>query len=168
MMDTNLVFVDFERDTATDPFFNSKDEEVSKVADMIKKAISNDFTLKYNDDTVIKLGMCGQDNYTIKYPYKDEEENTSSPYNIKKMSIKTNHVKFVDYFLLDHFNPGFFREKIKDNDKYFIDYLLINYFSEHGYFPENKDIDLIWGTDIYLDRELYKSYYKRIRFVYEK
>jgi hypothetical protein len=157
----------FERDTTNDPFFNSKDEEVSQVADMIKKAISNDFTLKYNDDTVIKLGMYSRNDYTIKYSYK-EEENTSSPYKIRKMPIKTNRLKFVDYFLLDHCNPAYFQNKIKDNDKYFIDYLLINYFSEHGYFPKNKDIYLIWRTDIYLDKQLYESYYQKIRFVYEK
>jgi len=167
MIDTNLVLVDFERDTATDPFFNSKDEEVSQVADMIKKAISNDFTLKYNNDTVIKLGIYSQDNYTIKYPYK-EEDNTSSPYKMRKMSIKTNHVKFVDYFLLDNFNPGYFRDKKKDNNKYFIDYLLIDYFFDIYNLPKNKDFYLIWRTEIYLDRQLYKSYDQKIRFVYEE
>ena len=157
MIDTNLVFTDFERDTATDPFFNSKDKEVSHIADMIKKAISNDFTIKYNNDTVIKLGFYSQDDYTIKYPYKKE-----------KMSIKTNRVKFVDYFFLNDSDFEYCKDKRKNGDKYLGSWFLTDYFLKNYHISKNEDFYLIWRTEIYLDRELYKTYDQKIRFVYEE
>ena len=157
MIDTNLVFTDFERDTATDPFFNSKDEEVSQVADMIKKAISNDFTIKYNSNTFIGLGFYSQDDYTITYPYKKE-----------RLSIKTNRVKFVDYFLLKDSDFEYYKSKKKNNNKYLYGWPLIDYFFDSCNLPKNKDFYLIWRTEIYLDRQLYKSYDQKIRFVYKK
>lgn len=157
MIDTNLVFTDFERNTATDPFFNSKDEEVSQVADMIKNAISNDFTIKYNSNTFIGLGFYSQDDYTITYPYNKE-----------RLSIKTNRVKFVDYFLLKNSDFEYYKSKKKNNNKYLCNWPLIDYFFDSCNLPKNKDFYLIWRTEIYLDRQLYKSYDQKIRFVYEK
>jgi hypothetical protein len=156
MIDVNLVFANFDRNTATDPFFNSKDESVSKAADMIKEAISNDFTIKYNITTFIELGFYSQDDYTITYPYKEE-----------KTSIKTDRVKYVDYFFLRDSDFEDYKAKRKYKDKYLEGWLLANCFFEHYNLPENKDFYLIWRTEIYLDKQLYKTYDHTIRFVYD-
>ena len=124
---------------------------------MIKKATSNDFTIKYNNDTVIKLGFYSQDDYTIKYPYKKE-----------KISIKTNRVKYVDYFFLNDSDFEHCKDKRKNSNKYLGSYFLTDYFLYFYNISKNKDFYLIWRTEIYLDGQLYKTYDQKIRFVYEK
>ena len=152
MIDTNLVFIDFDRNTATDPFFNSD----CLAAKMIKNAISNDFTIKYNSKTIIELGFYSQDDYTITYPYKKE-----------RISIKTDRVKYVDYSFLEYSDFEYYKSKKINNDKYLDDWQLTNNFFDNFNLPKNKDFYLIWRTEIYLDRQLYKTYDQTIRFVYD-
>jgi hypothetical protein len=166
MIDTNFVFATFERDTKTDPFFNSNDEEVSKAADMIRKAISNDFTIKYNNDSFISLGFYSQDNYTIKYPYRQED--TFPPSKRGKMSVKTNRTKYIDYFFLNDSDFKYIKDKRTNSDKWLRRLPITNYFLKIYNIPKNEDFYLIWRTEIYLDGELYRTYDQKIRFVYKE
>ena len=152
MIDTNLIFIDFDRNTATDPFFNSN----CLAAEIIKSAISNDFTVKYNNKTVIELGFYSQDDYNITYPGQKE-----------RISIRTNRVKFVDYLFLENSDFEYYKGKKKNNDNFLDSWLLTDYFFENHNLPKNKDSYIIWRTEIYIDRELYKTYDQTIRFVYE-
>ena len=155
MIDTSLAFTEFERNTATDPFFNAKDESVRLAANMIRNAISNNFTIKYNNTTTVALGFYSNNDYNITYPYNKE-----------RISVKTNRVKFVDYFFLRNSHFEFYKYKKKNRNKYLESWLISDCFFAHCNLPKNKDFYLIWRTEVYLDNQLYKAYDQKIRFVY--
>lgn len=141
MIDTNL-----ERNTVTDPL----DESV-RFADIVRDAISNDFIIKYNNITTIPLGFY-YSQFDSKY-FKNENR---------------GHIEITHYFFLENSDFEYYKDKRKDNDKYLENWLLNNSFFKHYNIPKNKDFYLIWRAEIYLDKQLYKTYDQKIKFVYRK
>jgi hypothetical protein len=76
-------------------------------------------------------------------------------------------VKYVDYFFLKDSDFEYYKAKTKDKDKYYEGWVLHDNFFEHYNIPKNKDFYLTWRTEVYLDRQLYKTYDQTIRFVYK-
>lgn len=153
MIDANLAFMDFERNTSTDHFFNVKNGNARIAADMIKYAISNDFTIEYTNTTSIALGFFSQDDYIITYPFKEE-----------KISVRANHMKIIDYFFLES-DFEYYKDKIKDYNTFFEHWLLDDCFFENFSIPKDKDFYLIWRTEFYFDKQLYNTYDQKIKFV---